>query len=164
MSMTDVERPHKGNLTGLYRNQFLQHVPDLSEAVLARLSAAPAMLVREHCTIGLGDATVCLVIETVLKQCQPWIWCLHGQRVGVGNSDENPPNRPVQRASALTNVRGPRLTPIFECMGRVFSQGEEGRDWELLQHVPCCDATLWVTALTNKHFINTQQDDLEQAA
>ena len=71
MSVTDVERSHKGNLAGLYRNQFLQHAPDMSEAVLARLSAAPAMLVREHCTMGLGNATVCLVIETILKQYQP---------------------------------------------------------------------------------------------
>ena len=164
MSVTDVERSRKGNLAGLYRNQFLQHATDLPEAVLARLSAAPVMLVRKHCTMGLGDATVCLVIETILKQYQPWIWCFHGQRVGAGSDAGKPPNRSVQRARALTSVHGPRLTPIFECIGRVLSQGEEGRDWELLQHVPCCDATLWVTALTNKHSINTQQDDLEQAA
>ena len=164
MSVTDVERSRKGNLAGLYRNQFLQHAPDLPEAVLARLSAAPAMLVREHCTMGRGDATVCLVIETILKQYQPWIWRFHGQRVGAGSDAGKAPNRSVQRARALTSVHGPRLTPIFECMGRVLSQGEEGRDWELLQHVPCCDATLSAASLTHLNHIDPQQDDLKQAA
>ena len=146
MSMTDVERSHKGNLSGLYRNQFLQHAPSISEAVLARLSTAPAMLIREHCTMGLGDATVCLVIETTLAQYQPWIWQFQGQRVSATADTGKPAHWPEKRRWTFTSEHGPRLTPIFECIGRLLTHGEEGRDWELLQHVPSCDAPLSAAA------------------
>jgi len=164
MSMTDVERPRKGNLAGLYRNQFLQHAPELSEAVLARLSAAPAMLIREHCTMGLGNASVCLVIETTLAQYQPWIWQFHRQRVSASANTSKPKHCREHRRWAFASEHGPRLAPIFECMGQMLTKGKEGRDWELLQHVPCCDATRSAVALSSRHHINPQQDALEQVA
>ena len=138
MSMIDVESPQNGQLTDCYRNEFLRHTRTLPEHLVQRLRQTPALLVREQCCMTLGERAVNLTIETVLEQCLPWVWRIHGQHLGP--CEHVDPARLAiwtrKRTTPMGDPSGPRMTPVLALIAHALHEGVEGRDWRMLRRLP----------------------------
>lgn len=135
MSMIDVEQPRKRSLAVLYRNQFLRCSPELDASIVDRLAHSPVLLVRERCTMGLGEDRTNMIVETLLEQRRPWAWRLHGHRVATASHSVHDALRrwSADRLRALGVPGGPSLIPVYRFIADALTHGQEGVDWAM-QH------------------------------
>lgn len=124
-----------------YERAFTQHTAHLAKALQLKVRRSLAILVRSSPILTIDGCEVPVRVETIFEQEAPFQWRFRYQIV-----EADPPGPAAERSlvarwarrrrEQFTDPDGPRMTPVIQTIGSVLGNGQEGRDYVLLNHMP----------------------------